>query len=146
MLIEYSFYTYDVEKFPFLEKYSFLQQSPFDDVLLCPVCMVVFEGRIIQCSQGHAVCETCRLKLTDCPHCRACYTGTRNYVLEAVISKLKLYRATENINLGDDEDEPKSETISTNEAPADAVLLVTATSEATTSTTNIKILAPKGKT
>lgn len=132
--------------FNFLRKmFFFLQQSPFDDVLLCPVCMVVFEGRIIQCSQGHAVCEKCRLKLTDCPHCRACYTGTRNYVLEAVISKLKLYRATDNINLGDDEDEPKSETKSTNEAPADAVVLVTDSADAAVAcTTDVKILAPKG--
>lgn len=56
---------------------------------MCPVCYFEFDGRILQCSQGHAVCEKCSLKLTECPHCRSGYCGTRNYVLEEVIAKLR---------------------------------------------------------
>lgn len=124
----------------------YLQHSPFGDVLLCPVCMVVFEGRILQCSQGHAVCEACQLKLTECPHCRGVYVGTRNYVLEAVIAKLQRLRTTENLILGDEDDDSR-ETRSTNEAPEDALLSEATQSDAATSESAIavKILAPKGK-
>ncbi len=109
--------------------------------------MVVFEGRILQCSQGHAVCEACQLKLTECPHCRGVYVGTRNYVLEAVIAKLKRLRTTENINLGDDDDDVPVELKSTNEAPDDALLSEATQSDAATSESanSVKILAPKGR-
>lgn len=122
------------------------QHSPFGDVLLCPVCMVVFEGRILQCSQGHAVCEACQLKLSECPHCRGVYVGTRNYVLEAVIAKLKHLRTTDNLNLGDDDDDSR-DTKSTNEAPDDTLLSEATQSDATTSESAVavKILAPKGR-
>lgn len=43
----------------------------------------------MQCHQGHAVCEKCYLKLKECPHCRSLYVGTRNFVLEELITKLK---------------------------------------------------------
>lgn len=106
--------------------------------------MIVFEGRILQCSQGHAVCEACQVKLSECPHCRGVYVGTRNYVLEAVIAKLKRLRDTDNLNLGDEDDELKS---STNEAPETAAVSE-ATSSATTcdsAPTNRIISAPKGE-
>lgn len=126
-----------------------LQHSPFGDVLLCPVCMVVYEGRILQCSQGHAVCEACQLKLTECPHCRGVYVGTRNYVLEAVIAKLKLLRNTDNtINWGDKNDDIQGETKSTNEAPEELLLSEATQSDgasASDTTTTLKILAPKGR-
>ncbi|KAG4079542.1 hypothetical protein HA402_010374 [Bradysia odoriphaga] len=121
--------------------------SPFGDVLLCPVCMVVFEGRILQCSQGHAVCEACQLKLTECPHCRGVYVGTRNYVLEQVIAKLKLLRTTDNINWVDQNDDAPGETKSTNEAPEDLLLSEATQSDgasASESAATVKILAPKG--
>ena len=109
--------------------------------------MVVFEGRILQCSQGHAVCEACQLKLTECPHCRGVYVGTRNYVLEAVIAKLQRLRTTENLILGDEDDDSR-ETRSTNEAPEEALISEATQSDAATSESAIavKILAPKGKT
>lgn len=56
---------------------------------MCPVCFFEFDGRILQCSQGHAVCEKCSSKLNECPHCRSPYYGTRNYVMEDVIAKLR---------------------------------------------------------
>lgn len=49
----------------------------------------MYEGRILQCPAGHAVCETCSTQMVECPQCRLKYTGTRNYVMEEVISKFK---------------------------------------------------------
>lgn len=49
----------------------------------------MYEGRILQCPAGHAVCETCSTQMSECPQCRLKYTGTRNYVMEEVISKFK---------------------------------------------------------
>lgn len=102
--------------------------------------MVVFEGRILQCSQGHAVCEACQVKLSECPHCRGVYVGTRNYVLEAVIAKLKRLRTTDNLNLGDEEEEIKS----TNEAPEVALSSEGNSLATCESVSSVKILAPKG--
>lgn len=56
---------------------------------MCPVCFFEFDGRILQCSQGHAICEKCSLKLTECPYCGSLYCGTRNYVMEDVMAKLR---------------------------------------------------------
>lgn len=58
-------------------------------MLLCPVCLTRFEGRILQCSLGHAVCEKCQTRLTDCPHCRSPFIGTRNYILEELMARFK---------------------------------------------------------
>lgn len=49
----------------------------------------MFEGRIMQCPAGHAVCETCSTQMIECPQCRQKYTGTRNYAMEEIISKFK---------------------------------------------------------
>lgn len=86
------------------------------DALLCPVCLEMFEGRILQCSQGHAVCEKCQQQLTECPHCRGSYMGTRNYVLEEVIDKLKKIGGTNLLASMHQKTAAKS----TNEAPPNA--------------------------
>lgn len=123
----------------------FLQHSPFGDVLLCPVCMVVYEGRILQCSQGHAVCEACQVKLTECPSCRGVYVGTRNYVLEQVIAKLKVLRNTDStINWGDRTDDIQGEPKSTNEAPEESEATQSDAASASDTAATLKILAPKG--
>lgn len=113
--------------------------------------MVIFEGRIFQCSQGHAVCETCQPKLNNaCPHCRGIYTGTRNYVLEEVIAKLKRFRSNDNINFDEDEtQQPQTdESKSTNEAPENALVLHAVEFEFVEpeqTPTIAKLLAPSGK-
>lgn len=74
---------------------EFYLQGSFGDQLLCPVCFEMFEGRILQCSQGHSVCEECHLHLNnECPQCRGPFVGTRNYVLEEVVKQLKHLKAT----------------------------------------------------
>lgn len=53
----------------------------------------MFEGRILQCSQGHSVCEACVQKISrinnECPQCRGAFVGTRNYILEEMVKQLK---------------------------------------------------------
>lgn len=59
----------------------------------------MFEGRILQCSQGHSVCEGCVLKIhhhlnNECPQCRLKFVGTRNYILEEMVKQLKHLKAS----------------------------------------------------
>lgn len=59
----------------------------------------MFEGRILQCSQGHSVCEGCVLKIhhhlnNECPQCRGAFVGTRNYILEEMVKQLKHLKAS----------------------------------------------------
>lgn len=61
----------------------------FEELLQCPVCFELPNGAIQQCEQGHAVCQNCRRKLTNCPVCRGLFYGTRNYVMEELIEKMK---------------------------------------------------------
>ncbi|KAF2948180.1 hypothetical protein DAI22_01g017500 [Oryza sativa Japonica Group] len=39
------------------------------DVLDCPVCYEPFKPPILQCSVGHFICSSCRMKLKKCPVC-----------------------------------------------------------------------------
>lgn len=89
-------------------------------MLLCPVCLSVFEGRILQCSQGHAVCEQCRTRLNECPSCRAPFTGTRNYLLEGLISKLNKNKSGNKKVASVKEPSTTAVVQSTNEAPPNA--------------------------
>ena len=36
----------------------------------CPVHMNVPDGRVMQCKNGHIVCEECHASLDECPSCR----------------------------------------------------------------------------
>lgn len=59
----------------------------------------MFEGRILQCNQGHSVCEGCVKKINrhlnnECPHCRGAFVGTRNYILEEMVKQLKHLKAS----------------------------------------------------
>lgn len=59
----------------------------------------MFEGRILQCSQGHSVCEGCVKQINrhlknECPQCRGAFVGTRNYILEEMVKQLKHLKAS----------------------------------------------------
>lgn len=43
----------------------------------------------MMCHSGHGVCEKCQKMMTECPQCRSAYTGTRNYMMEQLVTKLK---------------------------------------------------------
>lgn len=49
---------------------------------------MTYDNRIMQCTQGHSVCEPCYGLLTKCPTCRSIFTGARNYALEDVVAKI----------------------------------------------------------
>lgn len=59
----------------------------------------MFEGRILQCNQGHSVCESCVKEINrhlknECPQCRGAFNGTRNYILEEMVKQLKHLKAS----------------------------------------------------
>lgn len=78
----------------------------------------MFEGRILQCSQGHSVCEGCVRKINrhlnnECPQCRGAFVGTRNYILEEMVKQLKHLKASVMVK--------KTETASTSDSNANAM-------------------------
>lgn len=67
----------------------------------------MFEDRILQCTQGHSVCEGCVKKINqhlknECPQCRGAFVGTRNYILEEMVKQLKHLKASERVKKSDD--------------------------------------------
>lgn len=59
-------------------------------VLECPVCMDTMRSPILLCQNGHNVCNVCKLNLTNCPTCRAQFTGTRNLALEKLSQEIRV--------------------------------------------------------
>lgn len=105
--------------------YKIFQNSPLGDVLHCPVCFEMYEGRILQCPAGHAVCENCSTQMIECPQCRLKYTGTRNYVMEEVISKFKKMNVNSIKHLdGNLNPQIRSSKIESNAAPVIAAIVV----------------------
>eukprot|EP01083_Nonionella_stella_P079867 219256_1 len=63
------------------------------DALQCPICMHTYHGMIFQCSEGHAICQSCKDSLNEpklCPSCRSPLGSCRNRALEAVVSAVKM--------------------------------------------------------
>jgi hypothetical protein len=58
-------------------------------VLECPVCMDAMRAPILQCQNGHNVCNVCKLKLRNCPTCRAEFIETRNLALEKLSQRIR---------------------------------------------------------
>ncbi|KAF7492302.1 hypothetical protein SSS_10102 [Sarcoptes scabiei] len=53
----------------------------------CPVCFEYILPPILQCQNGHLVCQPCRKKLTYCPTCRICIDSEiRNLQMEKIAS------------------------------------------------------------
>ena len=50
--------------------------------LECPVCFNYMVPPITQCSNGHNICHTCKLRLQHCPTCRGDFVDVRNKLLE----------------------------------------------------------------
>eukprot|EP01083_Nonionella_stella_P284504 968615_1 len=63
------------------------------DAIECPICRYTFSGRIFQCSEGHAICQSCNRSLNvpkRCPFCRVRVGNCRNRALEAVVAALNM--------------------------------------------------------
>lgn len=55
----------------------------------CPVCFDYIVPPILQCQNGHLVCQPCKLRLTTCPSCRVQITSNiRNLQMEKVASTI----------------------------------------------------------
>lgn len=50
--------------------------------LECPVCLVTMQIPILQCTNGHGICRSCRLQMPTCPICSAAFIETRNLIAE----------------------------------------------------------------
>ena len=55
----------------------------------CPVCFDYVLPPILQCQNGHLVCQTCRQKITCCPTCRVpIASNIRNLPMEKLASTM----------------------------------------------------------
>eukprot|EP01083_Nonionella_stella_P061174 159482_1 len=64
------------------------------ELLECPICSIpMVDGPILQCSEGHTICQTCKGKLPNpklCPQCQAELGYCRNRVLESMVEKIPI--------------------------------------------------------
>lgn len=58
----------------------------------CPCCSEYYMGNVMQCKNGHTLCEECRKKLSECPTCKSRYGSemNRNITYEMTLSKLNI--------------------------------------------------------
>jgi len=56
-------------------------------ILECPVCMIVYQDRVMMCSNGHSICGKCLENLPDsrCPTCRVKMGTIRNRIVERML-------------------------------------------------------------
>jgi hypothetical protein len=62
--------------------------SCIKSVLECPVCLDTMRAPILQCQNGHNICNVCKLKLRNCPICRARFIETRSLALEKLSQRI----------------------------------------------------------
>jgi E3 ubiquitin-protein ligase SIAH1 len=60
-----------------------------EELMECPCCLTLPDSPPIhQCSNGHLICKTCRVKLTNCPTCRQVLGDNRCLFAEKMLEKL----------------------------------------------------------
>ena len=57
--------------------------------LKCPVYVEYMMPPIPMCQNGHSICNTCRLKVNQCPTCKEEFLESRCWILENIIQKMK---------------------------------------------------------
>jgi hypothetical protein len=71
-----------------------VQEDPYlSDVwgiLECPVCLQIVAAPVLQCRQGHHMCNACSKRVSSCPLCKRSMSTTRNYAVEAMVDKIPL--------------------------------------------------------
>eukprot|EP01083_Nonionella_stella_P281608 958230_1 len=64
------------------------------DIFECPICNIsMYDGPILQCPEGHIICQKCKNKLPDskkCPQCRKTIGTNRNRALEEMAVKMPM--------------------------------------------------------
>lgn len=60
-------------------------QSALLELLECPVCMDIMSPPLLQCTNGHMLCNDCRGKIYKCPQCKVSLNScSRNRALESL--------------------------------------------------------------
>lgn len=57
--------------------------------LECPVCFDYVSSPMVQCYEGHLVCNKCRMRLNHCPECRGPFSTIRPRAVEKIASFLE---------------------------------------------------------
>ncbi|XP_073973656.1 uncharacterized protein isoform X2 [Rhodnius prolixus] len=57
--------------------------------LECPVCFDYVSSPMVQCYEGHLVCNKCRIRLNHCPECRGPFSTIRPRAVEKIASFLE---------------------------------------------------------
>ncbi|CAG9825195.1 unnamed protein product [Phaedon cochleariae] len=81
------------EKGPYVELSRNVQRA-----LECPICTNIMVPPIFVCATGHTICTICKSLLTECPTCKAAYTGTRSFALEELYENSRLMCSSSNEN------------------------------------------------
>ena len=61
--------------------------------LICPICLQLPKNKVLQCLNGHILCEECQEKVKKaCPQCRIPFGRKvgRNIVVENLLDELEL--------------------------------------------------------
>ncbi len=58
--------------------------------LECPVCSRIALPPVMQCRNGHVTCNSCRLKLQNCPMCREVDIDIRNMFAEKAVTYMTI--------------------------------------------------------
>lgn len=62
------------------------------DIARCPCCKEFYFGYVMQCDEGHQLCEDCRDKVNICPECRKPFgmNKIRSRAVETVLTQLEI--------------------------------------------------------
>lgn len=67
-----------------------IYKSYLKEKLECPICIRIALPPIMQCRNGHVICNSCRNKVRDCPVCREADIDVRNLFAERAIVYLPI--------------------------------------------------------
>lgn len=63
--------------------------------LECVVCKDYMKAPIYICTTGHSICSKCKMRVVQCPICKAFFGGARNFALERLSEKTEAARGEE---------------------------------------------------
>ncbi|XP_003708183.2 uncharacterized protein LOC100876261 [Megachile rotundata] len=60
-----------------------------EELLQCCVCLDIPDSMVLQCSNGHLICDSCRRRLELCPICSQQFIQTKCLLAEDIISRME---------------------------------------------------------
>lgn len=81
----------EIEK-QIIEKTSDGMGSAILEMATCPCCTEYYMGNVMQCQNGHSLCEICRDKSSKCPTCKVNFghTKLRNLTMETILAQMNV--------------------------------------------------------